>query len=497
MSAHNQSISSTRGSALLHAYLDKVHSYHSTPSSYPPLTSALTSACSYRIASAPKPLSRPSSRPPSAWPTPPMSPTQSSSSHDNLLPLPSHSIRMVEKQLPEGKDLKTQDVFEKVVRTRKGKEKAVGEVWLDGQTPTRPTTTSLTAPPFLFTYALSSRTISLHTPSAVHKLPLEEGESFWDWFSQAQTDLSTASNPGNRGKGWRGGWAGWFGYEMKEESLQGYKRSADAANKSEEVDACWAWSNWILERQSTGEWSLRGLIEDRLVNSVENHGQRPGSLVEWLDILGIAPGLTSAEFDDLAENVEKSLREGALENGAQPADGFPKFTPVSNGEDYQARIDLSRESIRQGDSYELTLTTSFRSQLEADSDPYALYLRLRTFNPAYYSTFMSFPSLATPRGNGIHVLSSSPERFLKIEREKAGRVVEMMPIKGTRARPKVGQCVCEEGRGCGGKDKGSKACQEERERVDEEIGMELQGDVKERAENLMVRSIRRKPQVTC
>jgi hypothetical protein len=30
---------------------------------------------------------------------------------------------MVEKQLPEGKDLKTQDVFEKVVRTRKGKER--------------------------------------------------------------------------------------------------------------------------------------------------------------------------------------------------------------------------------------------------------------------------------------------------------------------------------------------------------------------------------------
>jgi len=475
---------------LLQAFLDAVHAHHASPSSYPPLTDNIISSCSYRVASASRSISRPSSRPPSrlasAWPTPPISPTGSNSS--DALAGPSHSLRMVERKLDAGRDLSTQDVFERVVRSRKGKERAVGEVWLDGETPTRSTTTSLSAPPFLFTYALSSRTITLHTPTSTHQLPLEADESFWDWFSDAQQTLSSKS--ASRGRGWRGGWVGWFGYEMKEESLQGYRRSADAAEKPEEVDACWAWANWILERDADGALSFRGLIDDtpREVQSGTEE-ERPLGLVDWLDQLGIHPGLSSAEFDELANDVEAVLSSSPSTSSlTPPADAFPTFKPISNGEDYQSRIDLSRESIRQGDSYELTLTTAFTSTLnDPTADPYALYLRLRTFNPAYYSTYMSFPSLHTQRGQGIHVLSSSPERFLKIEREpRGGRMVEMMPIKGTRARPKKGTCVCVDGRGCAGKAPGGEECEAEWRRVDVAIGEELSGDLKERAENLMV-----------
>ena len=396
-----------------------------------------------------------------------------------------HSVRMVQRKLESGQDLKTQDVYERVVKSRKGKERAIGEVWLDGQTPTRSTTTSLTAPPFLLAYALSTRTITLHTPTAQHTLPLEDDESFWDWFSEAQIALSSTSSV--KGRGWRGGWVGWMGYEMKEESLQGYHRSEKAGEKQEEVDACWAWCNWILERGDDQRWTFRGLIDDTPREKVNAQG-RPESLVEWFDQLGVVPGLSSAEFDDLANNVETTLSSTSSESLVSAAEGFPRFTPISNGEDYQSRIDQSREAIRQGDSYELTLTTAFVSSLTENDDPYALYVRLRTFNPAYYSTYMSFPSLNTPRGKGIHVLSSSPERFLKIEREGAGRMVEMMPIKGTRARPKVGQCICALGTGCEGLDKWSERCQEEWRRIDGRIGQELQDDLKERAENLMVSS---------
>lgn len=405
---------------------------------------------------------------------------------------------MVERKLDAGRNLSTQDVFERVVRSRKGKERAICEVWLDGETPTRSTTTSLTAPPFLFTYALSLRIVTLHTPTSTHQLPLEADESFWDWFSDAQQVLSAKS--ASRGRGWRGGWVGWFGYEMKEESLQGYRRSADAAEKPEEVDACWAWANWILERNADGGLSFRGLIDDTpREGSPWAQGQslteRPLGLVDWLDQLGIHPGLSSAEFDELATDVEAILSASSTAALTSPADAFPTFKPISNGEDYQSRIDLSRESIRQGDSYELTLTTAFASSLpRRDDDPYALYLRLRTFNPAYYSTYMSFPSLQTPRGKGIHVLSSSPERFLKIEREpRGGRMVEMMPIKGTRARPKKGTCICAEDRGCGGRAQGGEECEAEWRRVDTAIGEELSGDLKERAENLMVSLLASEP----
>lgn len=47
----------------------------------------------------------------------------------------SHSLRLAEKRFGElGKELSTADVFQRVVRSRKGKERAIGEVWLDGQT---------------------------------------------------------------------------------------------------------------------------------------------------------------------------------------------------------------------------------------------------------------------------------------------------------------------------------------------------------------------------
>jgi para-aminobenzoate synthetase len=212
---------------------------------------------------------------------------------------------------------------------------------------------------------------------------------------------------------------------------------------------------------------------------------RPDSLVDWLDQLGVVPGLSSADFDRLASEIERDLASTASIPRCQPAEAFPAFKAVWDGESYKAKIDSSRESIRQGDSYELTLTTAFTTTLD-DADPYALYLRLRTFNPAYYSNYMSFPSLVTPRGAGIHVLSSSPERFLRIEKEMVRRVVEMMPIKGTKARIKPGQCVCIAGKGCERKETGSQACLEYAKKVDEDIGQALQADLKERAENLMV-----------
>jgi hypothetical protein len=116
-----QSISSTRGSPLLHAFLDQVHRYHKTPSSYPPLHSSITAACAYRTSAA--------SSSQTTLPTPPMTPPATSSS--SLL----HGLRLVENQFGnDGLHLKTQDVFEALVRSRKGKEKAIGDVWLDGET---------------------------------------------------------------------------------------------------------------------------------------------------------------------------------------------------------------------------------------------------------------------------------------------------------------------------------------------------------------------------
>jgi para-aminobenzoate synthetase len=74
-----------------------------------------------------------------------------------------------------------------------------------------------------------------------------------------------------------------------------------------------------------------------------------------------------------------------------------------------------------GDSYEICLTN--RLSGPAKVDPLASYRALRRANPAPFAAFLRFGDLA--------VLSSSPERFLSVDREGEA---ESRPIKGTSRR---------------------------------------------------------------
>lgn len=285
--------------------------------------------------------------------------------------------------------------------------------------------------------------------------------------------MSLQARTAGEAGGFRGGWVGWFTYEMKEESLAGYR---GPACEGERVDALWAWVDSLVERQENGEWVARGVISDG--------GMLGGSdLLDWLAKCGVSLGSSQTEYESYASALEGVFTSTPQES-ATPASSFPTFRPRTTGEVHMSRIDACREAIRQGESYELNQTTSFLAPLQQE-DAYATYLRLRSFNPAYYSTFMSFPSVPTPKGMGLHVLSSSPERFLQI----TGGEIEMRPIKGTARRVQPGQCVCVEGRGCEGREKGGEACLEEGRRVDFERGRALSEDVKERAENLMVSQV--------
>lgn len=381
--------------------------------------------------------------------------------------------------------------------------------------PTRPTNSSLSNPSFLLTYSLSSRLITLHRPSPAPSASLQlEDESFWDLFSALQAALAARlDKPGRSTHGWRGGWAGWMGYEMKEESLAGYKRrprkEQGKEGEVEEIDAAWGWCDRVLERTRDGEWVARGVVTGssevadgvRIPGSGSTQGAEAGSasaLLDWLTSQGVSFGVSRADFDTWVDSLDLARdHENTQEELIHPAESFPPFRPIATGTDYTRRIEQCREAIRQGESYELTLTTSFTSTLPTPppstspsprstaQQALSLYLRQRTHNPAYYSTFISFPHVPTARAPGITVLSSSPERFLRIDEG----VVEMMPIKGTRARVKPGQCMCTEGRGCGGLEQGGEVCSREGEEEDRRRGEALRLDPKERAENLMVSRI--------
>lgn len=91
-------------------------------------------------------------------------------------------------------------------------------------------------------------------------------------------------------------------------------------------------------------------------------------------------------------------------------------------ESYMSTIDRMRQYIKDGHIYIANLTHTFKA--EVSKEPMAIYGYLRNINPAPFSAYMQL--------EGFNILSSSPERFLKIQRG----YVETRPIKGTRPRGK-------------------------------------------------------------
>ena len=138
-------------------------------------------------------------------------------------------------------------------------------------------------------------------------------------------------------------------------------------------------------------------------------------------------------------------REPEPAPGAEPVE----FDLARSRQGYLEDIDACKQRLRDGESYEICLTNRVRANVEP-GEPLALYRSLRRVNPAPYAAYL--------RLGATTVLSSSPERFLRIGADGA---VEAKPIKGTAAR---GATPAEDAR----------------------LAAALHADEKNRAENLMI-----------
>ena len=116
-------------------------------------------------------------------------------------------------------------------------------------------------------------------------------------------------------------------------------------------------------------------------------------------------------------------------------DQFSKIQPVRQDHSFQVTGDIesnmSREVyadafkrikhyLMEGDCYQVNLAQRFSAPCQGN--PWVAYQALRQINSAPFSAFLNFPD--------VQVLSSSPERFLKV----INGIVETKPIKGTRPR---------------------------------------------------------------
>lgn len=94
-------------------------------------------------------------------------------------------------------------------------------------------------------------------------------------------------------------------------------------------------------------------------------------------------------------------------------------------EGYIAAVQRVIDLILAGDVFQANIAQRFSTRLSTSFDPMAFYCQLRSLNPAPFAALLRYGKLT--------IASSSPERFLKLDR----RQVETRPIKGTIARSAV------------------------------------------------------------
>lgn len=229
--------------------------------------------------------------------------------------------------------------------------------------------------------------------------------------------LEPRASPDWRAGRFRGGWVGWLGYEAGA-AVAGAPVHRDAAEAPAAV--------WIRASQ----WYAFDHVQQRTFFVTDAAGADAG---------GASPRHPMKDLD----------RPSALDE-MQHADppGVMTATARHGADEYAGLIEQCRAHIREGDAYQLCLTTRF-SVIGPPVDPLAVYLRLRDGSPA--------PFGALVRSGEFALLSASPERFLDVD----GRRVRTSPIKGTRRRSPDPE-------------------------EDTALAAELVGDQKERAENLMI-----------
>jgi para-aminobenzoate synthetase len=189
------------------------------------------------------------------------------------------------------------------------------------------------------------------------------------------------------------GFVGYFGYEMKAEC------GSELVHRSSLPDAMF-------------------IFADQLI--AFDHSEEATYLVQLVPEGDAA--VAEAWFDAMERRL-KCLRPPPAMGSLTHDPSMPpvEFRLHRSHATYIDNIYECKRLLTDGETYEVCLTN--RISTDTEVDPLTLYRHLRRINPAPYSAFLRFGEVA--------ILSSSPERFLHIDRE---RWVEARPIKGTARR---------------------------------------------------------------
>jgi len=191
-----------------------------------------------------------------------------------------------------------------------------------------------------------------------------------------------------------GGFVGYLGYELKADC------GAADAHRAELPDAFLLLADRIVAiDHELGETHVLGLA-DETAGGLDDAER-------W--VRETASALTSLPALEELEELDMQRAAAVV------------FDLTRSREHYMANVEACKRLLEAGESYEICLTN--RVALGPIADTFALYRVLRRVNRAPYGAYLRMREGA--------LLSSSPERFLRVRRDRS---VETKPIKGTAPR---------------------------------------------------------------
>jgi para-aminobenzoate synthetase len=195
-------------------------------------------------------------------------------------------------------------------------------------------------------------------------------------------------------RGLVGGYVGYLGYELKADC------GSPNVHSSDMPDAAMMLANRVVAVDHTKDVTYVFAL---------CRGEDPEAEL-WLE----------AARDLIEGAIANPPAERPLAPPSEPA-GHVSFQSGRGRERYLADIAKSQAELLAGESYEVCLTDQFST--DASPEPFDLYRQLRRSNPSPFAAFLRLGENA--------IVSSSPERFLSVDRQ---RQVMARPIKGTISR---------------------------------------------------------------
>jgi len=271
---------------------------------------------------------------------------------------------------------------------------------------------------------------------AVRTVPMTSAGSedldAYAWLRSLLPSVTVRSTPDVEAIPFHGGAVAILGYELSDHEPLGESRTRDELGSDDLVVL-------LVDRVLAFDHALRRVWALGVGFGADESTARASAEATAAQLAERARGLAVEPRGD-----GTARREGRSSLDALP-DGLALRTDPSR---YAKSISSLLEDIAAGNIYQVNLTQ--RLDAPYRGDPWELYRALRRSNPAPFAACIELP--------GVAILSSSPERFLRVDQTG---LAQSRPIKGTRPR----------GRGA---------------REDAELADSLARSTKDRAENLMI-----------